>query len=126
MTTISVVFSNPVGPSHTAGPFKQLYMRGRALREFADGPILAADNNYRWIVNGARYSRFDCDTQCTVTLARDKDKARKTYGPYPNFSSLNGLKFVDHQLFCVYDETMKDWYGYQSGEHWDELIVVPA
>ena len=66
------------------------------------------------------------DTECKVTLARDLDEAGKTYGPFLCFSSLNGLKFVDHRLFCLYDESTKDWYGYQSGEHWGELIVVPV
>ena len=122
----SVIFSNPVGPSYALGPLKQLHLRRRVLREFADGPVLAEDTNYRWQVNGGKYSRFDCDTECKVTLARDRDKASKAYGPYSGFSSLNGLKFVDHQLFCVYDESTKDWYGYQSGEHWDDITVVPA
>src|SRR6478735_8596137 len=127
MATISVVFSNPVGPSYSLGPLKQLHLRGRELREFRDGPVLANDDAYRWTVkDGGKYSRFDCDKECSVTLARDRDQARKTYGPFQGFSSLNGLKFVDHQLFCLYDETMKDWYGYQSGEHWDEITVVPT
>ena len=126
MSTISVVFSNPTGPSYTVSPLKQLHLRGRMLREFHDGPVIARDDNYRWYVEGGQFSRFDCDTECNVTLARDRDKASKTYGPYPGFSGLDGLKFVDHQLFCLYDETMKDWYGYQSGEHWDDLIVVPT
>ena len=126
MTTFSAVFSNPSGPTYTLGPLKQLYLRGHVVREFHDGPVLAQSDNYRWIVDGGKYSRFDCDTECNVTLARDRDKARKTYGPFPGFSSLNGLKFVDHQLFAVYDESTNDWYGYQSGEHWDELTVVPT
>src|SRR5688572_18740397 len=102
MTTFSAVFSNPSGPTYTLGPLKQLYLRGHVVREFHDGPVLAQSDNYRWIVDGGKYSRFDCDTECNVTLARDRDKARKTYGPFPGFSSLNGLKFVDHQLFCLY------------------------
>ena len=48
------------------------------------------------------------------------------YGPYRIFSSLNGLKFADHQLFCNYDEETADWYGYASGQHWDSILVVPA
>lgn len=126
MKSMHVVFNNPTGPGYTLGPLKQIYLSGRAVREFRDGPVLAEDDNFRWRVNGARYSRFDCDIECNVTLARDRDNATKTYGPFPSFSSLNGLKFVDHQLFCLYDETMNDWYGYQSGEHWDHLTVVPT
>jgi hypothetical protein len=124
--SISVLFSNPAGPSCTLGPFKQLLLHNRNLQEFRDGPILAKDENSRWKVDGGQYSRFDCDTECKVTLARDRDNRSESYGPYPGFSSLNGLKFVDHQLFAVYDESTKDWYGYQSGEHWDDLIVVPT
>ncbi len=126
MPSICAVFSNPTGPSHKLGPFKQLHLRGRELREFPDGPVLAKDDNYRWYVDGGRYSRFDCDTECNVTLSRDRDKNRKAYGPFPGFSSLDGLNCVDHQLYCLYDETTKDWYGYLSGEHWDDLTVVPT
>ena len=75
MTTLSAVFSNPTGPSYTLGPLKQLHPRNRELGEFLDGPVLAHDDNFRWIVNGGKYSRFDCDTECNVTLARDRDKA---------------------------------------------------
>lgn len=125
MTTIRAVFSNPTGPTHTLGPLRQLHLRDRLLREFHDGPVLAEDSNYRWLIDGRKYSRFDCDEECNVTLARDRDQASKTYGPFPSFSSLDGLKFVDHQMFCHYDEATKDWYGYQSGEHWDVLLVDP-
>lgn len=123
---LEVVFNNPTGSSYTLGPLKQLHLRDCLLREFHDGPVLAKDLNFRWVVNGAQYSRFDCDRECKVTLGRDQDQASKTYGPYRGFSSLNGLKFVDHQLFCVYDETTKDWYGYLSGAHWDVLTVSPS
>jgi hypothetical protein len=106
---MNLVFNNPAGPGYTLGPLEQIYLGGRTLREFRDGPVLAEDSNSRWLVNGGRYSRFDCDSECHVTLARDRDNASKTYGPFPGFSSLNGLKFVDHQLFCLYDESTKDW-----------------
>jgi hypothetical protein len=39
---------------------------------------------------------------------------------------MNGLKYVDHRLFCLYDEQHQNYYGYESGEHWDSVTVLMA
>ena len=125
MNPLSVVFSNMLGQTYTLDPLTQIYLKNRELRETADSPVLATDTDYRWHTKGGIFSRFDCAQTCHVTLERSGG-GTKRYGPYRHFSSLNGLKFVDHQLFCNYDEQHKDWYGYDSGQHWDVVRVMPA
>lgn len=124
MNSVTVVFSNPTGSNFSLGPLTGVYLQGRELRESRDGAVLATDSNFRWITQGGSFSRFDCDVRCYVQLENGRERVR--YGPYRGFSSLNGLKFVDHQLFCVYDEQHKDWYGYESGQHWDAILVIAA
>ncbi|HXJ09011.1 MAG TPA: hypothetical protein VNH12_05850 [Burkholderiales bacterium] len=129
MAAFTIVFSNPSGPTHTLGPLQQIHLRARSheLRELLDGPVLATESKFGWSIKGGKYSRFDCETGCYVTLEGGKGKlASQRYGPFRSFSSLNGLKYVDHQLFCIYDESVEDWYGYESGQHWDTLLVTPA
>ena len=123
---LNVVFNNPSGASFSLGPLTQLYLRGHELRETSNSPVLAVEEHGRWKTDGGLFSRFDCDVECHVTLTRDRDGASKRYGPYSGFSSIAGIKFVDHQLFCLCDESTKDFYGYQSGEHWDAIIVAPT
>ena len=118
------MFSNPRGPTYSLGPVSQIHLKNRELRETADGPVLATDTNYRWHTPQGTFSRFDCDARCYAQLSKTGGKAVR-YGPYRSFSSLNGIKFTDHQLFCNYDEQTNDWYGYESGQHWDALCVFP-
>ena len=125
MSPILVTFSNPTGPPLSIGPFTQLFMKKRALREAPDGPVLATSVNLRWEpAGGGRFTRFDCDVRCSVTLEKAGGKSQR-YGPYRSFASLNGLKYADHQMFALYDEQNQDFYGYESGTHWDTLIVAP-
>ena len=125
MNTLTVVLSNPRGETYSVGPLTQFLFVDRTLRETPDGPVLATDVNFRWQTGGGAFSRFDCDTRCHALLAK-KSGEEIRYGPYRGFSSLNGLKFTDHQIFCIYDEETRDWYGYESGQHWDTLRVIPA
>jgi hypothetical protein len=98
LNSLTVVFSNPVGATYSLGPLSQLYLKDRELRETRGGVVLATDINFRWQTEGGAFSRFDCDIRCYVELERAGDEPIR-YGPYRGFSSLNGLKFADHQLF---------------------------
>lgn len=121
-----VVFSNPVGPPLSIGPFKQIFMTGAELRETHDSAVLATTRNSRWEPEaGGRFSRFDCDVRCRVMLQDATGKSER-YGPYRGFSSMNGLKFTDHQIFALLDLETEDFYGYESGQHWDTITVIPA
>ena len=124
-SSLTLVFSNIRGETYALGPLTQIHLRKRELRETADGAVLATAVDSRWHTEGGRFLRFDCDNTCHVTLERaNGDSVR--YGPYRHFSSLNGLKFTDHHLFCNYDEQQEDWYGHDSGQHWDAISVMPA
>lgn len=76
-------------------------------------------------MGGGRFSRFDWDARCYILLQKDAGKGQR-YGPFRGFSGMNGLKYVDHRLFCLYDEQHQNYYGYESGEHWDSVTVLMA
>ena len=125
LKSLTVVFSNPAGATYRLGPLSQIYIKDRELRETQEGAVLARDIHFLWQTQRGTFSRFDCDIRCLVQLERTGGEVI-LYGPYRGFSSLNGIKFADHQLFCNYDEQTNDWYGYESGEHWDAIRVTAA
>ena len=126
MKSLELIFSNPRGPTHALGSLSQLYFVGSDLREFANGPPMATEQNSRWVTSEGAYSRFDCDHPTTVTLQMADGETSPTYGPFRSFSGFNGIKYSDHQLFCYRDEQTQDFYGYDSKRHWDSVLIVPA
>lgn len=120
-----VIFKKRDGTSLPLGPFKALRFHGGELHA-ADGPLIAKHVQHHWRVRGDDYLRLDCDGPITLAfLDRDGEQSRE-FGPCAHFSSIGGIAYRDHEVFCHLDEGTNRWHMRTEPRDWAELVVADA
>ena len=121
-----VVFSTEGGSTVSKGPYPQLRLEGELMRAAAGGAVIARHENRNWIVDGQPYTRSDCVATASVHFERIDGTRSKTYGPLAHLSFIDGVAYVDREVFAFVDRGMVDWYCKDDGRHWPLMIVQPA
>ena len=88
-----------------------------------DGRSLARHRHNRWIdANGGEaYHRVDIIGP--LILSGPAGKARADLGPYLNFSTFDGVGYVDRRVICFSDVEQRDWYVMDVGAHWQSITI---
>lgn len=121
-----LTFSNSSGAPISKGPYSQVRLEGELMRAVVDGPVIARHEDHVWKVDGVEYSRCDCAKAAWVHFERIDGTKSKTYGPLDHLSFMDGVAFVDRQVFAFVDRGAVDWYCHDDGRHWPLMIVQPA
>jgi hypothetical protein len=122
---IELVFAGPSGPTLKKGPYAAFCLQGETLREKVGAEPIAVHEDHHWQLEGRTFSRLDCDCRITIHLTRVDGKLSQTYGPFESFSCMDGVAYVDHELFAFADRSIGDWYCHADGRHW-AIIVIEA
>lgn len=122
-----VVFSTVHGarPAKTVAGMRVLRFDRTGLRETATGPAIALHREHQWEIDGERYFRLDSTTRVRVEFETANTRSRR-FGPYQNFSAIDGIAYADQRVLAFLDEKLGDWYCYNDGKHWAVLLVRDA
>ena len=123
---LELVFSPVHGPPKRLGPYSCVRFESEVIRDRADGPILARHVEHRWIIDGVAYTRLDCDCRVSVRFERMDGTLSREYGPYDSFSCVDGIAYVDREVFAIADRSIGDWYCHDNGRHWPLMTVSRA
>ena len=126
---LTVIFCRPSGAPYRSATFDRLVFRGPAL--FADDhpePV-ARHERHHWTPCGEEakdifYTRLD--VAGPLCLKFNRGEAETNYGPYSAFSSVDGVGYVEGNVFAFEDSQHRDWYCTEDRQHWDSLSLVPA
>jgi hypothetical protein len=127
-----VSFIHPRKAARTRGPFAAGSLDAETLREAASGAILACHRNHQWEIGGERYFRLDSTSSVKIHFesvsrrAFTPDESSRRYGPYQQFSSVDGIAYVDGRVFAFIDGKVGDWFSYDDGRHWSIMVVSDA
>ncbi len=119
-----VIFKKRDGSALPLGPFKALRFQGGELHA-ADGRLIAKHVKHHWQVQGDDYLRLDCDGPVTFAFF-DRDGQSREFGPYAHFSSVGGIAYRDHEVFCHLDEGTNRWQLRTEAGDWAVLVVADA
>jgi hypothetical protein len=127
--SLTLVFGRPVGGPGLCGPYQRLYFRGAAIFADEHPEPVARHERHRWLLlcqrhEGPHFTRIDIHGVATLHFQRKA--AEVNYGPYSSLSLVNGVLYVDSNVFGFEDAERHDWYCTQDRAHWDEVIVRPA
>ena len=120
---IDLIFAAPDGKTVKKGPYPRFCLQGETLREEPGGPSIAVHEDHQWLLDGKRFTRFDCDCHVRIQLSSVDGKRIGRHGPYKSFSAQDGVTFGDHALFAFADRSIGDWYCHADGQHWALMIV---
>src|ERR1043166_6785793 len=67
---LELVFAAASGPTLVKGPYASFCLQGETLRERIGGPPIAVHEDQHWLLDGRRFTRFDCDGHLTVYQTR--------------------------------------------------------
>jgi len=127
MAGIVLKFSPTVGSEVTKGPFPRIRVEGEVMRADPGGPVIAYHDDHHWQVDGRSYSRLDCDCPAVQVYFERIDGTRsKIYGPLKDFSFVDGIAYMEHQVFAFADRSIIDWYCHADGQHWPLMVIEPA
>jgi hypothetical protein len=118
-----VTFEKLDGTTLSLGPFKALRFEGRELSA-VDGPSIAVHESHHWLVRGEDYLRLDCEGPLTITFLDAAGTASRQFGPYAHFSSVDGIAYRDHQVFCHLDEATNRWHLRAEQRDWPVMLIA--
>jgi hypothetical protein len=124
---LKVTFANARGDAVHLGPFTRLIFDGPELKD-GDWKVIARHEDHQWqLANGARYSRLECYSPCTIRFETPDDVERKPkrVGPFSSVSSVDGVSYADHRILAFCDDQLRDWYSFDFGQHYGRMIVLP-
>jgi hypothetical protein len=127
-----VSFIHPRKAARTLGPFAAVRIDAETLREASSGAILAHHRDHQWEIGGERYFRLDSTSAVKIHFesvsrrAFAPDESSRRYGPYQEFSSVDGIAYVDGRVFAFIDAKVGDWFSYDDGRHWSAMVVSEA
>ena len=107
------------------GPHTALRFQGGELRAEGDRLIAKHEKN-QWTVRGEQYLRLDCEGPVTLTFYDDAGTPSRQFGPYAHFSSVDGIGYRDHEVFCHLDEQTGRWYVRAEHREWPVLVLSDA
>jgi hypothetical protein len=123
---MELVFLRDTAPPKRKGPYYRLRFEGETVRAEAGGPALAKHDHHEWHVDGAPYSRLQIDCRASVHFERIDGSRSEPYGPYANVSFVDGIAYVEHEIFAFVDRSIRDWYSHENEQHWPLMVVEPA
>ena len=118
-----VQFKKADGTAITLGPLVAIRLDGEELRETEAGPVLAKHHGHRWHVRQEEFLRLDCEGPLSLRFVEAAGAMTVPYGPFSHFSSVDGIGYADHHLFCQIDTLTKRWHLRQDHSEWTTLIV---
>lgn len=120
-------FVHPSKAPKTIGPFLAIRLDAESLRETAHGAPLAVHRDHQWEVGGERYFRLDATTRVHCHFERLTQAAQsRRFGPYEQFSAVDGIAYADDRVFAFVDTKVGDWFCYEDGLHWQVMVVTDA
>jgi hypothetical protein len=127
-------FVHPTKPAKTAGPFECIVLDGESLRERPNGAVVARHRRRQWEVDGESYFRLDATTKVRIQFEREVREPRasrmlaksRLFGPFMQFSAVDGLAYTDNRVFASSDAKLGDWFCYDDARHWAIMIVTDA
>ena len=123
---IEIRFSGASGPALNKGPYSSFVLQGETLREALGGRPLAVHEGHHWHLDGQTFARIDCECRIKVHLTRVDGKLSNQHGPFDSFSCMDGVAYVNHELFAFADRSIGDWYCHADGRHWAIIVVEQA
>jgi hypothetical protein len=121
-----VIFKKRETGSVSLGPFDALRFDGAQLYAANGAQPIAKHENHHWLVHGQEYLRLDCEGPLTIAFFDSAGTVSRQFGPYAHFSSVGGIAYRDHQVFCHLDEQTKRWYVPSERRDWPVLLVQEA
>lgn len=124
--SIELTFLRDTAAPKRRGPFRVVRFEGEVIRAESGGPPIAKHERHDWEVDGAPYSRLQIDCRVTVHFERVDGSRSKRFGPYACMSFIDGVAYVEHQIFAFVDRSIRDWYCHEDEHHWPLMLVEPA
>jgi hypothetical protein len=126
---LTVIFGRPTGAPYKSAVHARLTFRGPALFAGEHPEPIARHERHHWTPREAGdkdifYTRLDIAGPLCLQFRRGE--AETSYGPYSAFSSLDGVAYVEGNVFAFEDVQNADWYCVQDRMHWDTLSLCPA
>ena len=122
-----IEFAKPGGTAVRLGPVSHLRFEGEELIAGGSGEVLARRVDHRWVLaEGGSFSRLQCNSPVVVRFHSASEPGSKSFGPYESFSAVDGVAFANHHVVAFCDREPQDWYSYDTGSHWEALVVEPA
>lgn len=122
-----LTFVHPSKPPKTLGPFAAIRLDAESLRETDNGTPVALHRDHQWHVGGERYFRLDTTTRVHCHFERPtQNVTSRRFGPFEQFSAIDGIAYVDDRVFAFVDTKIGDWFCYDDGHHWAVLVVSDA
>jgi len=116
----------------TRGPFSALRLDAETLRDAMTGALVARHRDHQWEIGGERYFRLDTTSAVKIHFempsrrSSGSDHTSREYGPYQQFSSVDGIAYVEGRVFAFIDNKVGDWFSYGEGRHWAVMVVNDA
>ena len=123
---LELTFLRDTAPPKRKGPCRALRFEGEVIRAEAGGPVLAKHEHHEWHADGAPYARLQIDCRASVHFERIDGSRSKRYGPYACVSFVDGIAYVEHQVFAFVDRSIRDWYSHENELHWPLMIIEAA
>ena len=124
--SIELTFLRDTAPPKRKGPYRSVRFEGEVIRAEAGGPAISKHEHHEWRVDGVPYSRLQIDCRVTACFERVDGARSKRFGPYGCMSFIDGVAYVDHQIFAFVDRSIRDWYCHEDEHHWPLMIIEAA
>jgi hypothetical protein len=108
------------------GTFKVLRFDGGELRAPGSAVVIAKHEEQYWRLGGEDYLRLDCDGPLTVMFFDGPSDKSRPFGPYAHFSSVDGIGYADHHVFCHLDAQTARWFLRAEQSEWATLVIEDA
>jgi hypothetical protein len=120
-----ISFKKRDGTALSLGAFDALRFEGADLLTGDRRPI-ARHEKHLWLVRGEEYLRLDCEGPLTIAFLDDAGKVSRQFGPCAHFSSVGGIGYRDHEVFCHLDVQTDRWHMRAEQREWAVLLVTHA
>ena len=120
-----VSFKKRDGSTLVLGSFEALRFEGAELVT-GDGRPIARHESHHWLVRGEEYLRLDCEGPLTIAFQDSGGKVSRQFGPCAHFSSVGGIGYRDHEVFCHLDVQTHRWHMRAEQREWAVLLVTHA
>jgi hypothetical protein len=121
-------FSSHRGEPVCRGPLERLrFESSRLLDDDTGRVVLAHQEDQLWILegDGRRFARIECVCRVQVWFETREGRSRGL-GPFREFSSLDGVTYVNGRILAFFDRQNDDWYSYDLGNHWKACVIERA
>jgi hypothetical protein len=120
-------FVHPRKQARSVGPFHGIRIDTKSIRDLPADKLVARMTNHQWEVEGESFFRLDASSRVRIHFERDVITAKsRPFGPYGNFSTVDGIAYVENRVFAFVDGKVGDWFCYDDGRYWAVMIVTDA